>query len=519
MQRPESNERVRFFLGTALLFLVLLLVAGCIAQDMPADKSDWDANLQAFRLELSDLRADLGIPGIGYAVISGGEVVESGAIGTLAADSSEPFSVDTPMNVQSITKSIAGAVVMQLIEEGKLDLDAPIHSYLPDVELPSDVMVRHILTHTSEGIVGQEYVYSPGRYALLGPIIEQVTGQTFERAIRERILEPSAMEWYESPSLSAAGGMVSTTTDLARYVQALDRGDLLQPSSMDRLAIPSKSIDGVDLPISLGWFAQRIQGTPVVWSYGQDDTSALLLLVPDRGSAIVLLARGGTMSDAFRLMMGDARKSPFAMTFYRLFIASPAGAPLPRPDWEAADLAGELQGQESKTEYSYEDELIGQALIHQWNDHQTRSEALFQVAIDLYGVGEQADPVIHFAGMRLAPGPVKKLTIDMGERLLAGHPNNRWLLYAQGGLLAESGAGAEAASLYQRMLDLPNQNQDFLHRLFDSWGWFGLARIYRDDDPEEARRALRSIINCGAYVCPNRDQAESMLQELKGKGS
>ena len=506
-------------LTRTVLLLVLLLLPGCVAQDVPVDKPEWDANLEAFRLELSTLRADLGIPGIGYAVISGGEVVGSGALGTLAADSNEPFSVATPLNAQSITKSIAGVVVMQLIEEGKLDLDAPVRSYLPEVELPNDALLRHLLTHTSEGIVGQEYVYGAGRYALLAPIIERVTGQTFERAIREKVLEPSAMEWYASPGLSAAGGMVSTTTDLARYVEALDRGDLLEPSSMDRLAIPSKSIDGTDLPVSLGWFVQRIQGTPVVWSYGQDDTSALVLRVPDRERAVVLLAEDGTMSDAFRLMMGDARKSPFAMTFYRLFVASPAGAPLPRPDWEASDLAEELRGREAETEYSYEDELIGQALICQWNDEQTRSEDLFQVAIDLYGVGEQPDPVIHFAGTQLAPGPVKQLTIDMGERLLAGHPNNRWFLYAQADLLIETGAGAEAASLYQRILDLPNQNQDFLHRLFASWSSFGLARIYRDDDPKVARRALRRIIDCGARVCPNRDQAETMLQELEGKGS
>jgi hypothetical protein len=494
--------------------LVLLLALGCVARDAPADRPEWNANLQAFHSELSGLCADLGIPGLGYAVISGGEMVGSGAIGTLAVDSNEPFAVATPLNAQSITKSIAGVVVMQLIEEGELDLDAPVRSYLPDAELPDDVLLRHILTHTSEDIVGQEYVYSPGRYALLAPIIEQVNGQKFEAAIRERVLEPSAMEWYASPGLSAAGGMVSTTTDLARYVQALDRGDLLDTSSMDRLAIPSKSIDGTDLPISLGWFAQRIQGTRVVWSYGQDDTSALVLRVPDRERAVVLLAEAGTLSDAFRLLMGDASKSPFAMTFYRLFVASPAGAPLPRPDWEATDLAAELRARDAEAEYSYEDELIGQALIHQWNDEQTRSEELFQVAIDLYGVGEQPDPVIHYAGGRLPPGPVKQLTIDMGERLLAGHPNNRWFLLVQGGLLAESGDGAGAASLYRRILDLPNQNQDFLHRLFDSWSLLGLARIYRDDDPEEAGRALLEIIDCGAPVCPGRDRAETMLQEL-----
>jgi hypothetical protein len=74
-------------------------------------------------------------------------------------------------------------------------------------------------------------------------------------------------------------------------------------------------------------------------------------------------------------------------------------------------------------------------------------------------------------------------------------------------------------SLYKRILELPNQNQDFLHRLFGSWSWFGIAQIYRDKDPEEAKRALRRIIDCGARVCPNREPAEEMLLELEEPGS
>jgi hypothetical protein len=216
--------------------------------------------------------------------------------------------------------------------------------------------------------------------------------------------------------------------------------------------------------------------------------------------------------------MGDARKSPFAMTFYRLFVASPAGAPLPRPEWDAANLAAELRTRDAETEYRYEDELIGQALVHQWNNDQNLSEELFQAAVDLYGVGERPDPVIHFAGQALAPGSVKQLALDMGERLLDGHPNNRWFLLAQGRLLAQRGAGAEAAALYHRILGLPNQHQDFLHRLFDSWSWLAIAEIYRDNDREEATRALRLVINCGAPRCPNRDQAEKMLRDIGGNG-
>ena len=62
--------------------------------------------------------------------------------------------------------------------------------------------------------------------------------------------------------------------------------------------------------------------------------------------------------NAFRLLMGDARRSPFAMTFHRLLAASPTGAPLPRPDWDANDLSAELDRLESVEAHVYEDELI-----------------------------------------------------------------------------------------------------------------------------------------------------------------
>ena len=69
---------------------------------------------------------------------------------------------------------MVAVVAMQLVEVDLLDLDASVSTLLTEVELPSEVRVRHLLSHTSEGIVGREYVYSPERYGL--PLDSAVSG-------------------------------------------------------------------------------------------------------------------------------------------------------------------------------------------------------------------------------------------------------------------------------------------------------------------------------------------------------
>ena len=101
----------------------------------------------------------------------------------------------------------------------------------------------------------------------------------------------------------------------------------------------------------------------------------------------------------------------------------------------------------------------------------------------------------------------------MGRRLLEGYPNNRWVLFTQGKLLLREGdAGEEAADAFRQILALSNQQPDFLHRLFKSWSWLGLAEAYRDSNPTLARHHLGELIAC--EDCPNRDQATASLKDL-----
>lgn len=323
-----------FHAHAAVLALAGGIILGC-ATDRQAAEGSWHSNIAEFEKEIQDLQAALAIPGLAYVIVEDGDVLASGAFGVAQGAESEPFTITTPLRIASVTKAITAVVAMQLVEGGTLNLDAPVHRYVRSRPLPDDVLVRHLLTHTSEGHVGAEYVYGTTRYALLRAVIEAITGARFEDVIRQRILERAGMQAYPSAALGAHAGLVSTTDDMGAFLAALDRNVLLQPTSLARLAAPSHTLEGTPLPVSLGWFVQTVQGQSVMWSFGQDDpehSGALLVRLPDRKLSLFVLANANVLSDPFRLLMGDVSKSPFASSFLRLFAFSGRGDPLRRPE-------------------------------------------------------------------------------------------------------------------------------------------------------------------------------------------
>jgi hypothetical protein len=375
--------------------------------------------------------------------------------------------------------------------------------------------VRHLLTHTSEGLVGREYVYGTTRFARLGPVLEAVTGQGFEALIRERVLDRAGMRVHPSPFLGPHAGLMSTVDDVAAYLTALDRGRLLKPASLDRLAVLSRSTTGEPLPVSLGWFTQEVQGHRVMWSYGQDDpdhSGALLLRVPARGVSLFVLANANVLSDPFRLLMGDVSKSPVAMSFLRLFVFSDAGAPLPRPESGPGGLDPAHARVESATPYRFRDELIGWALADLWTNRGDQAEQTLDLVTARYGAVVD-DPVLHFAALSLPSLAAKDRAISTGERLLARHPGNRWMLLAQGYLLQQRGRLDAASAIFERIPGLPNQEPDHLGHLFRAWSWMALAQMTAEHDPARARDYLHQIVALGLGG-DVQDDAEQMLRAL-----
>jgi D-alanyl-D-alanine carboxypeptidase len=266
----------------------------------------------------------MGIPGLSVAIGVGDSVVWAGAAGYGDLTRRTPVQVNDRFGVGSVTKTFVARVVLQLAEEGKLDLDKTPQDYL-DLEIVRAIpntgtaTIRQLLNHQSgipdwefqedwirkargdrmelghvfgkaetleyctgdllpaTNAPGERFSYSSTNYTLLGLIIEAVTGNDAEAEIRSRILEPlglrnTFMESFEdipggyvhsyhyatpqfrreagihrtfpeirpyliettSANLSAewtAGGMVSSASDLVRWVQELRDGKLLSPQT------------------------------------------------------------------------------------------------------------------------------------------------------------------------------------------------------------------------------------------------------------------------------------------------
>ena len=170
--------------------------------------------------------ARFGVPGAAVGVLRDGVAYAAGfGITNVAA----PVAVDdhTLFQIGSITKTFTGTAIMRLVEAGKLDLDASVRTYLPelrlrDEEVAARVTIRHLLNHTGGWLgdyfddtgmgddalaqivarvaelpqwtpLGQYFSYNNAGFYLAGRIIEVITGQTYEAALQALVLDPLGM--------------------------------------------------------------------------------------------------------------------------------------------------------------------------------------------------------------------------------------------------------------------------------------------------------------------------------------
>jgi CubicO group peptidase (beta-lactamase class C family) len=163
-------------------------------------------------------------------VAENGKVIYKGGFGLANMEWNIPNTPDTKFRLGSITKQFTATLTMQLVEQGKIKLDAKISDYLPDYrkDIGQKVTIHQLLTHTSgipsytgqPGFVdnvsrnpykvdefvkkyasgdlefepGSKYAYNNSGYFLLGAIIEHVTGKPYEQVLKEKIFDPAGMK-------------------------------------------------------------------------------------------------------------------------------------------------------------------------------------------------------------------------------------------------------------------------------------------------------------------------------------
>lgn len=194
----------------------------------PTGKREVEAFLDGY---LGHQLEDYDIPGATVSVVKDGEVLFAKGYSQASVQKEEPVVADeTLFRIASITKLFTSTAVMQLAEEGKLDLDRDVNTYLTDVEIPDTypgrpVTLHHLLTHTAgfeEHYTGSgardasdvepldEYIseqmparvrppgevsaYSNYGMFLAGHVVEEVSGVPFDRYVEDNVLDPLRME-------------------------------------------------------------------------------------------------------------------------------------------------------------------------------------------------------------------------------------------------------------------------------------------------------------------------------------
>jgi CubicO group peptidase (beta-lactamase class C family) len=210
---------------TQLLFIFGLILSLFIPSVLSHAQSDNQLDVQAIDSFIQTQVKTNRIPGMAVAIVQGDEVVFIKGYGETLPG--KPVTPQTQFYIGSVTKSFTALAAMQLVEQGKLELDAPIQNYLPwfevaDPKASSKITVRHLLNHTS-GLTekgdpnpsaytssleeqarlladvqpispaGSRYEYYNQNYRLLGLLIEQVSGQSYGDYMRSNIFEPLGM--------------------------------------------------------------------------------------------------------------------------------------------------------------------------------------------------------------------------------------------------------------------------------------------------------------------------------------
>ena len=334
--------------------------------------------IERFEKRLDLIRQSLDIPAMSVAVVHKQAVVSARGFGVVDIAKGIEATETTPYPIASITKTFASAVIMRLVEAGKLDLDEKFSTYDPeysqwcaqlkslshpsarDYNCDSErITIRHHLTHTAQGKPGTNYEYNGLLFARLSAVVDALSPKGYVRSIEEDILKPLGMndtalglndpnkadvaarmakpytldrDWNPveprsiNPPLNnvnASSGIISTVMDLAKYDVAIDRDIVYSPQAKQQIWTTEMSATGSRFPYGLGWFVLYVPGSNnrLPWHYGwyADAFSSMLFKVPEMELTLILLACTDRASSVFWLGNGDPLRSPFVTAFLDAF--------------------------------------------------------------------------------------------------------------------------------------------------------------------------------------------------------
>ena len=342
-----------------LLILALMLMLGMLAASIRPAAAATPVNSLDYTALDTYITAQMkkhGLKGIALAVTEGDEILYLKGYGT--AGQNRPMTAQTPMYIGSHSKSITGLAIAQLVDQGKIALNAPVQKYIPwfrvaDPDASQKITISHLLHHTSglsesgytnrtpddaslaEGVralstarltapVGMQFQYFNLNFSVLALVIETVTGQSYADYVQQHIFTPLQMtHTYTDPATARANGLsqgysrflgftvpwpqhhptyelangflISSAEDLAHYAIALNNQGVYQGASV----LPPEKLKLLFAPIQgygMGWFVE-----PGHYHHGgaNETFKTFVDLYPERGLGVILLINQGYMIDHY----------------------------------------------------------------------------------------------------------------------------------------------------------------------------------------------------------------------------
>ena len=336
-----------------ILFLItFVLAAPSTAQNLPDSPGAHRGAVEKSRLWLQDLMREQNIPGLSVAVMEKGEIIWSEGFGYADLEQRVPLTPLTKMRIGSVAKPITAAGMAILMEEGKLDIDAPIQQYVPSFpEKSHPITTRQLAGHLAgirhyrgeemlssryyptvlDGLdifkddplqspPGERYSYSSYGWNLVSAVLEGASDEPFLSFMRRRVFDPIGMRhthaehmdsliafrtrYYDTDDSArivnapyvdnsykwAGGGLIATAEDVVRFGHAMLHPTLFSETTRDELWTSLKTNDGNETGYGLGWrVGEDDEGRRIVGHTGGSVGGTTLFLIYPEEEFIVCI--------------------------------------------------------------------------------------------------------------------------------------------------------------------------------------------------------------------------------------
>jgi len=294
-----------------------------------------------------------GIPGVTLAVTVDGRVVYAEGFGYADLEQRVPVWPGTKFRIASDSKPLTSAGLMLLVEQGKIDLDAPVQKYVPSfpdkgakitprllaghlagirhyqddeflISRHYDSVVEGLKIFADDPLVsppGKEFHYSSYGFNLLSAVIESAAREDFLSYMHERVFIPLELRhttedqtteiieqrarpyrkmrdgtvknapFVDNSYKWAGGGFLSTAEDLAKFGSALLQPGFLKPESLRLLFTSQKTTDGSETGYGIGWFIGKSKSGQKIYAHdgGAAGGSSRLILYPDAHMVVAMI--------------------------------------------------------------------------------------------------------------------------------------------------------------------------------------------------------------------------------------